>query len=268
MKLKLFYAISRLSVLFCLAVLCGCAGRAQSNLSYIPPESKAEIQQKALLPCNIKQAQLAVTRYFNTAFSVQPESGATPSKLVFKLAVPEEELQNVLDCGILSVLTPFVEDSSKWSFYEKRITPSASDKPNIFAAATPETDFLLADGTSTPKPAQVKAKANVTITISLTSPEKGKTLLDISAAYVMDISLRRWVMVSGFSPMMPERVSKRFLDEAQIAFYSGEIGVPSKQLPEQRPCAGCISGDWPIQCVSTGAFEKKIINGVTASIAQ
>ena len=257
--------ICRLIALFCAAVLCGCAGRAQSTLSYIPPEKKAEIRQQVVLSCDMQQARLAAARYFQTAFSARPEPGATHSALTFRFRLPEEELQNALDCGLLSALSPSVSENSKWSVYEKRITPSATDTPKLFAAAAPKTEFLLADGTSTPRPARMTAAANVTTTITLTSPAPGKTLLVLHTAWVVDLELRRWVMVSGFSPMAAQRSSARFMDEARIAFDSGNVGALSTQFPE-RNCNGCFSGAWRVKCVSTGAFENKVINGIVATL--
>jgi hypothetical protein len=263
MKLKLSCVISRPITFFCLAVLCGCAGRAQSHLSYTPPESTTEIQRTALLPCDITQARLVVTRYFNTAFSTQPASGTTLSEVAFKLVMPEEELQNALDCGRLGVLNPS-SDSSKWGVYERRLTPSAGETPTVFAAAAPRSDFLLADGSSTPKPANLRTKAKLAITISLRPVEKGKTLLELRTAYVVDFDLRRYVLVAGLSPMAPERVSARSQDEAQVVFDAGYTGVLSKPLFGQY----YSNGAWPIECRSTGAFEKKIINEIIASISQ
>ena len=149
-----------------------------------------------------------------------------------------------------------------------RMYQPTGDKPKIFPAAAPKTEFLLADGTSTPKPASMTVRTNVTMTITLTSPAKGKTLLDMRTAYVVDVDLRRWVMVSGFSPMAAQRASARFMDEARLVFNSGDIGVLSKRFPENRTYPGCISGAWPIECSSTGAFEKRILNGIIASISQ
>jgi len=239
------YAIS-LMLLLCVTMLGGCAGRARTTLAYTQPADKTVIQQATILPCDVRQAQQIVTRYFDTAFSVQPEPEAKQSELIFKLVLPQEDLQSVLDCGFLVTTTPAVNNT-----------------PHTFAAATPRIDLNLADGTSIPKPATMTAKASATIPITLASQGKGKTLLNIHAEYIVNLSLDRYVMIYGFSPVAHQRVSKRVVDEAQIVFTSQRAGGITKQFPENRYS---IDGDWPIQCRSTGKLEEKIISGIMASV--
>jgi hypothetical protein len=257
---------SRIVVMaICLASLYGCAGRAKSTLSYTPPERTAEVPREFVLHCDVRQARNAVMRYFDKDFAVKPEPSEKDSRLVFTIAVPEEDLQAALDCGVMSSLSPARENIQAWGLYEKTIMPTANDKADVFPASTPRNDFFLADGTSTPKPARKTAKAKAHISMALLPEKKGRTLIKLQASYVMEISLYHYVMVSGFSPVAPERISKVYQDTGQIAFDSGAVGEISAHLPASEHRWG-INGDWPVQCVSTGALEKKIIGGIKKTL--
>lgn len=240
--MKLSHAIGLLCVVF---LTSGCIGRSTSFLEYYPPESSPSPQSdysgSILVKGSQKSVKTTLLKHMNSiGFAHIPGEGDANS-LTFSGSLPESLEKSPLDCGLLSIYSP-----------------DAAKAPSVFPAVTPR-DFPMADGTSVPKPARLDPTTKATVHIVISPEGTARTRIELRTKFHVDLALHRYVMVSGFSPMAPERLSKLTTERIQISFASGEIGRSEVPLPDFRYQ---IRGLWPVQCVSTGAFERWVLDEV------
>lgn len=230
-----------LIIICCVLLLTGCVGRATSYLKYTPPATNppAKADYSVLVNKSMNEARsLTITKMQRLGFKVIPNS-ADSSILLFSGVLPSSSLSEALDCGRLSILTP------------------GTGKDNqTFPALSEKEVFPMADGTSQPKPARLDAAATAKITVNLLAEGKKTTRISLQTEYEVNLSLTRWVMTSGFSPMMPYRLSKLTTEHDVITFSEQETGSSTAPLPNFRYQ---IEGTWPVQCTASGFFTRWLL---------
>lgn len=234
--------LAKLCFICCLLVLTGCAGRATSYLEYTPPAAAtpAKTDNSVIVNKSADEARTLTVALMQRLGCKAMPGGQNKSELLFSGILPSSSLREALDCGRLSINTP-----------------GAGNPAQTFPALSEKEIFPMADGTSVPKPARLDAAATATVTVTLLPEGKKKTRLLLQTRYEVNLNLTRWVMISGFSPMVPQRISKLTTEHDVITFSDQETGSSTKPLPDFRYQ---IEGTWPVQCASSGSFTRWLLD--------
>lgn len=222
----------------------GCSlNRPVSTLSYTAPSSNpGAAQETIMLPATVAQTRKAALLYIANTFPGYGELQEDKGKMSFTAVL--DDASTFVDCGELSVKTP-----------------SAQKTPSVFSGAAPTAYFRLADGSSVAKPAGRAVTAALKTILEFT-PQGKSTLLAARTHFELRTRADYYTMITGFSVMMPYQVSKLSGVQENILFDTGEVGRGQNQTPK----AHNVTGQWPVQCVSTRAFERALLQGIQQSL--